>query len=69
MHPEEPIRSLEAALRVVRQYAGEGPNKLTEGVIHRLEAATTPHQADEAGKAFRAWAEAQGILLIPPEDK
>jgi hypothetical protein len=33
-----------------------------------LETAATPEQADEAGKAFRAWAEAQGLLLIPPED-
>jgi hypothetical protein len=69
MHPDEPIRSLEAALRVVRRHAGDRPDKRTEGLIFRLEAAATPEQADEAGKAFRAWAEAQGILLIPPEDK
>jgi hypothetical protein len=69
LHPDEPIRSLEAALRVVRRHAGEAPNPLTERVIHRLETAATPEQADEAGKAFRAWAEAQGLLLIPPEDK
>jgi hypothetical protein len=68
MHPDEPIRSLEAALRVVRRYAGDNPDTLTEGLIRRLEIAATPEQADEAGNAFRAWAEAQGLLLIPPED-
>jgi hypothetical protein len=25
-------------------------------------------EADATSKAFRAWAEAQGLLLVPPED-
>ncbi len=25
-------------------------------------------QADDAGKAFRAWAQAHGLLLVPPEN-
>jgi hypothetical protein len=68
-HPDEPVRSLEGAAKIVRRHAGESMDRATEGLLHRLETAATPHQADELGKAFRAWAEAQGLLLIPPEDK
>ena len=68
-HPAEPVRSLEAAAKIVRRHAGEPRDRTTEGLLHRIEAAATPEQADEAGKAFRAWAEAHGLLLIPPEDK
>ena len=67
-HPDEPVRSLEAAAKVVRRNAGETPDRTTEGLLRRLEAAATPEQADEAGQAFRAWAEAHGLLLVPPED-
>jgi hypothetical protein len=28
----------------------------------------TPEEADAAGKAFRAWSEAEGLLLVPRED-
>jgi hypothetical protein len=68
MHPDEPVRSLEAAAKIVRRHAGEPMDRTTEGLLHRLETAATPQQADEVGKAFRAWAEAHGLLLIPPED-
>jgi hypothetical protein len=37
--------------------------------LRRLETAATPEQAEEAGRAFRAWAEAHNLLLVPPEDK
>ena len=30
--------------------------------------ATTLEQAEAAGNAFRAWTEAEGLLLVPPED-
>ena len=53
MHPDEPIRSLEAA---------------AETVLRQIKSAKTLEQADAAGKAFRAWAEAEGLLLVPPED-
>ena len=68
IHPDEPVRSLEAAAKVVRRHAGETMDRNTEGVLRRLETAATPDQADEAGRAFRAWAEAHGLLLVPPED-
>jgi hypothetical protein len=69
MHPDDPVRSLEAAAKIVRRHAGEPMDRATEGLLHRLETAATPQQADEVGKAFRAWAEAHGLLLIPPEDR
>lgn len=68
IHPDEPIRSLEAALKVVQRHAGENPDRRTQALIRRLESASTSEEADEAGKAFRAWAEEHGLLLVPPED-
>jgi hypothetical protein len=68
IHPDEPIRSLEAAAAVVRSYAGQHPDGRTSRLLHRIERASTPEEADEAGKAFRFWAEGLGLLLVPPED-
>jgi hypothetical protein len=34
-------------------------------VLTQIKRATTLEKADAAGKAFRAWAEAQGLLLVP----
>jgi hypothetical protein len=34
----------------------------------QVKHASTLQEADIAGKAFRAWGEAQGLLLVPPED-
>jgi hypothetical protein len=68
IHPDEPIRSLEAALKVVQRHAGEHLDRRTESLLHRLESASTPQEADAAGNAFRAWAGEHGLLLIPPED-
>jgi hypothetical protein len=68
IHPDEPIRSLEAAAKVVRRHAGDHLDREAQGLLHRIESAATAEQADAAGKAFRAWAEAEGLLLIPPED-
>jgi hypothetical protein len=68
IHPDEPIRSLEAAAKVVRRHAREHLDPEAEALLHRIESAATPEQADEAGAAFRAWAEAEGMLLVPPED-
>jgi hypothetical protein len=37
-------------------------------VLRQIKSAKTLEQAEAAGKAFRAWAEAEGLLLVPPED-
>jgi hypothetical protein len=68
IHPDEPIRSLEAAAKVIRRHAGDRLDRNAEDLLHRIKDASTLEQADAAGKAFRAWAEAEGLLLVPPED-
>ncbi len=68
MHPDEPIRSLEAAAKVIRRHAREHLDRNAETVLRQIKSAKTLEQADAAGKAFRAWAEAEGLLLVPPED-
>ena len=67
-HSDEPIRSLEAAAKVIRRHAGDHLDHKAEDVLRQIKRATTLEQADAAGEAFRAWAEAQGLLLVPPED-
>ena len=68
-HPQQAIRSLNAAAVVVRQYAREHFDSATENVLHRLEGAATLAQARSAANAFRAWAAREGVLLVPPEDR
>jgi hypothetical protein len=67
--PAEPIRSLEAAAEIVRRYSKEQQlDRATAGLLHRLERAGTPEEAEHAGRSFRSWAEQHGLLLVPPED-
>jgi len=66
-HPDEPIRSLEAAAKVIRRHAGGQRDRRAEHVLHQIKSAGTLEEAEAAGNAFRAWAEAEGLLLVPPE--
>jgi hypothetical protein len=68
-HPEVAVRSLDDAAAVVRQYARDPLDSKAESVLHRLEGATGMAQEAEAALAFRAWAESEGILLIPPQGR
>jgi hypothetical protein len=68
IHPDEPIRSLDAAAKVVHRHAGDHPDQRTEALIRRLESVSTPEAADAAGNAFRDWAAEHRLLLVPPED-
>jgi hypothetical protein len=67
-HPDEPVRSLEAAATFVRRHGGDLTEPHTQGLLYRLERASSPEEADDAGRAFRAWAEMHHLLLVPPED-
>lgn len=67
-HPDEPIRSLEAAAKVIRRHGGDHSDRNAESLLRRIEQASTTEEADDAGQAFRAWAQAEGLLLVPPED-
>ena len=67
-HPDEPIRSLEAAAKVIHRHAGDHLDRTAQDLLRQIKRASTLQEADAVGKAFRAWAEAQGLLLVPPED-
>jgi len=43
-------------------------DRKAEELLHRIKGALAPEEADAAGKAFRAWSEAEGLLLVPRED-
>jgi hypothetical protein len=55
VHPDEPIRSLEAARKVIRRHAGDRPDGKAQELLRRIKGASTPEEADAAGKAFRAY--------------
>ena len=63
--PDRAIRSLEEAAEIVRQHPSNGAEK----VLHQIDRANSPDKAEAAGRAFRAWTEQEGLLLIPPEDR
>jgi hypothetical protein len=66
--PAEPVRSLEAAADVVRRYSQKYLDRATAALLHQLERAATPEEAEQAGRSFRDWAGQHGLLLVPPED-
>jgi hypothetical protein len=47
--------------------AGGHLDRKAEELLHRIKGALTPEEA-AAGKAFRAWSEPEGLLLVPRED-
>jgi hypothetical protein len=62
------IRSLQQAAQVVREHAQDHVSSRTRTLLTRIEGAMTLREAREAGNAFRAWAAAEGLTLVPPED-
>jgi hypothetical protein len=38
IHPDEPIRSLEAAAKVIRRHAGDHLDRKAEELLHRIKA-------------------------------
>ena len=63
--PDEPIRSPRGGRQGIRRHASDHLDHKAEDVLTQIKRATTLEKADAAGKAFRAWAEAQGLLLVP----
>jgi hypothetical protein len=51
-HPDEPIRSLEAAAKVIRRHAGDCPDRNAQDLLEQIKRASTLQEADAAGKAF-----------------
>jgi hypothetical protein len=63
-HPDEPIRSVEAAIAFVERHLAQHGSA---GVLEKLAGATNPAAAERAGQSFRDWAEREGHLMVPPE--
>src|SRR5437879_7249021 len=62
-HPDEPVRSLDAAAKVIRRHAHGELDAKAKAVLRRMADASSPKAIAEAGEAFRAWAKAEGLLL------
>jgi hypothetical protein len=54
-HPDEPIRSLEAAAKVIRRHTGDYLDRNSQDLLQEIKHTSTLQEADAAGKAFRAW--------------
>jgi hypothetical protein len=67
--PGTAIRSLQQAAQVVRDHAQSHAGGRARNLLTRIEGAMTLREAQDAGNAFRAWAAAEGLTLVPPEDR
>ncbi len=68
IHPDEPIRTVDDAIKVVQRHARDPQNRETQRLIAALNHAQSQEQADRLAGSFRDWARAEGLLLVPPED-
>jgi len=65
-HPDEPIRSLSAAVKFVRRHSESRSDPHTIELLARLEGASSEDAADQAGRAFAEWARERKLLLAMP---
>jgi hypothetical protein len=68
LHPQEPIRTLEDAAKVIERHGHERWRNV-DVLLGRLRGARGEAEIEAAGAAFRRWAEDEGLLLVPPEDE
>ena len=69
LRPDEPIRTIEDALKVVLRHAREAESRETQRLVAALNHVQSQEQADRVAVLFRNWAEAEDLLLVPPEDR
>jgi hypothetical protein len=69
LHPDEPIRTIDDAIKVVLRHARDPENRGTQRLIAALNHAHSQEQADRVAILFRNWARAENLLLVPPEDR
>ncbi|HEX2653326.1 MAG TPA: hypothetical protein VHN11_06720 [Xanthobacteraceae bacterium] len=69
LHPDEPIRSLDAAAKVIHRHSEGRLDPESQEVLRMLADASTPEAIARAGSAFKEWARHRGLLLVPPEDQ
>jgi hypothetical protein len=58
------IRTLDDAVAFINRQADVRWPILRDGVLHRLEGAHAEDEQDAAAKAFRGWAEIEGLLPL-----
>ncbi len=68
IHPEEPIRSLAGAAKVVERHASGDFDIQAAKLAEKLKTAKEPEDVRVAEQAFREWVADHGLLLVPPED-
>ena len=59
---EVTVRSISEAADFARRYVGSRFRRRREGILHQLEAAVGYEKQRDAGRAFRHWAKAEGLL-------
>jgi hypothetical protein len=68
IHPDEPIRTVDDAVKVIERHARDPHGPEAEAVMLRLTRAANSAELEAAANVFRDWAKAEGLLLLPPED-
>jgi len=68
IHPDEPVRSLDAAAKIVHRHTSGRVDAKAQAVLRAIADASSPRGVAAASGAFRRWAHAEGLLLVPPED-
>ena len=63
--PVATVQSLDEAAAYLRGYKGARWPMTQNGVLHRIEGAKSEAEQIEAANAFRAWAEAEGLVIKP----
>ena len=66
--PGESIASTEAAADFIERHVAGTFDIEAATLIELLRSANTPELADDAGQAFRDWAESVGLLTEPSPD-
>jgi hypothetical protein len=67
IHPDEPIRTVDDAVKIVERH-GDLRDPIATALVLELTRARTQDQVEAAGNVFRDWARDKGLLLVPPED-
>jgi hypothetical protein len=68
IHPDEPVRSLDAAAKVIRRHTAGRIDEKAQAVLRAIAGASSERGVAKASGAFRRWAKDEGLLLVPPED-
>lgn len=66
--PAEPVRTLEEAAKFL-QTCDDRRGRNRASLLRALQVVKSEQDRYEAVKAFRAWIEAEGLLLIPSSHK